>query len=64
MMKYGSMSCFWTGDKITERKNKMELLNIILVALPIYTLVKSIICLVSQVREDRKNGIIKNIWEY
>ena len=42
----------------------MELLNIILVALPIYTLVKSIICLVSQVREDRKNGIIKNIWEY
>ena len=42
----------------------MELLNIILVALPIYTLIRSIICLISQVREDRKNGIIKNIWEY
>ena len=42
----------------------MELLNAILVCLPIYTLVKSIICLISQVREDRKNGIIKNIWEY
>ena len=46
------------------KKNKMELLNAILVCLPIYTLVKSIICLISQVREDRKNGIIKNIWEY
>ena len=46
------------------KENKMELLNIILVGLPIYTLIKSIICLVSQVREDRKNGIIKNIWEY
>ena len=42
----------------------MELLNAILVILPIYTLIKSIICLISQVREDRKNGIIKNIWEY
>ena len=42
----------------------MELLNAILVGLPIYTLVRSIICLVSQVREDRKKGIIKNIWEY
>lgn len=47
-----------------ERKKQMELLNVILVGLPIYTLIKSIICLVSQVREDRKNGIIKNIWEY
>ena len=46
------------------KENKMELLNAILVCLPIYTLVKSIICLISQVREDRKNGIIKNIWEY
>ena len=43
---------------------QMELLNAILVGLPIYTLIKSIICLISQVREDRKNGIIKNIWEY
>ena len=43
---------------------QMELLNAILVCLPIYTLIKSIICLISQVREDRKNGIIKNIWEY
>ena len=43
---------------------QMELLNVILVGLPIYTLIKSIICLISQVREDRKNGIIKNIWEY
>ena len=42
----------------------MELVNVILVGLPIYTLIKSIICLISQVREDRKNGIIKNIWEY
>ena len=46
------------------KAKKMELLNAILVCLPIYTLVKSIICLISQVREDRKNGIIKNIWEY
>ena len=46
------------------KENKMELLNAIIVCLTIYTLVKSIICLVSQVREDRKNGIIKNIWEY
>ena len=45
-------------------KEKMELLNAILVGLPIYTLIRSIICLISQVREDRKNGIIKNIWEY
>ena len=47
-----------------ERKKQMELLNIILVGLPIYTLIRSIICLISQVSEDRKNGIIKNIWEY
>ena len=46
------------------KEKKMELLNAILVCLPIYTLIKSIICLISQVREDRKNGIIKNIWEY
>ena len=43
---------------------QMELLNAILVGLPIYALIKSIICLISKVREDRKNGIIKNIWEY
>ena len=43
---------------------QMELLNAILVGLPIYTLIRSIICLISQVREDRNKGIIKNIWEY
>ena len=46
------------------KERQMELINAILVCLPIYTLIKSIICLISQVREDRKNGIIKNIWEY
>lgn len=42
----------------------MQLLNAILVGFLIYALIKSIVCLISQVREDRKNGIIKNIWEY
>ena len=51
-------------SKQGKERKQMELLNAILVCLPIYTLVKSIIYLISQVREDRKNGIIKNIWEY
>ena len=51
-------------SKQGKERKQMELLNAILVGLPIYTLIRSIICLISQVREDRKNGIIKNIWEY